>query len=747
MAKRQNTFLIKRSNVPGKVPTSGDLMLGELALNTADVILYTSGTTSNSILPIGWDRLSTISGGTIYAPVTIDSNLTVYSGFTFINGASDGYILTSDPSGNASWEPLTVPGTSAIYSNTSNFTSGVTKTITHNLNTTNVLVQTIDTNTNELIYTYVDNYQVNSVDVTLNETLNNIKVVVAGGVFVEITGATTSDTYTTGATLNGNTIEFNRNDLSNAYSVDLTPILSTGGTSVTAFTYNNSNTLTISSSNGSSYSATINTVTGLTVNGDVTFNEGSLLNPDYIDFNISYTGNTIVEGRMYWDEDNGTISLGLHDNEVLLQLGQENLYYIKNQSGATIENGRVVRASGTLGTSGRILGEYMIADGSIEGKYTLGVATQDILNGADGYVTEFGLVRDIDTTGSLYGEIWSDGDILYVSPTIAGGLTNVRPQSPNINIEIGIIVYSNANGSIFVRPHRYPRVSDLQNVTATGATDGDLLLFDGVTWINSKTLNGSYTITGNTTIGGGLTANTVSATTYYGDGSNLTGINDFYVTGGTYSNGTLTLNRQNGSLSISGFSTGNTSIDTYVTGFTKSDGLLTISQNGGQSPLTASTIESRSISFNSNDMALNTASRVTLTPLVMSVTRFVGLGAVDDAGISFMVPQDYLNTPQFYYTWRASTTSANIAKISMDIYSGTTNNLGSLTTSVETLSLTGTPTTANVFLFSPTASSSLTLNGGDNLHVRIYRDPGDAGDTFTGDLDMINFTFKYNSKS
>lgn len=58
MGNRQNTFLLKRSSVTGKKPTNGQILLGELAINTADVILYASGTTSNSILPIGWDRIS-----------------------------------------------------------------------------------------------------------------------------------------------------------------------------------------------------------------------------------------------------------------------------------------------------------------------------------------------------------------------------------------------------------------------------------------------------------------------------------------------------------------------------------------------------------------------------------------------------------------------------------------------------------------------------------------------------------------
>ena len=56
----------------------------------------------------------------------------------------------------------------------------------------------------------------------------------------------------------------------------------------------------------------------------------------------------------------------------------------------------------------------------------------------------------------------------------------------------------------------------------------------------------------------GITTTVMSATTYYGDGSNLTNIaiTDNYVTGGTYNNGLLTLNRQNGSVNVNGFFSG-----------------------------------------------------------------------------------------------------------------------------------------------------------------------------------------------
>jgi len=78
MANRQTTFLIKRSNVPGKVPPSSGLTSGELALNTADAILYTSGSTANQILPIGWDRIHR-TGDTVTGDFIINGNIDVTS--------------------------------------------------------------------------------------------------------------------------------------------------------------------------------------------------------------------------------------------------------------------------------------------------------------------------------------------------------------------------------------------------------------------------------------------------------------------------------------------------------------------------------------------------------------------------------------------------------------------------------------------------------------------------------------------
>jgi len=376
-----------------------------------------------------------------------------------------------------------------------------------------------------------------------------------------------TDTFTTGGTYDNSTalITFIKND-SSQYTVDLSTI-DVNDTFVTGFTYNNENTFILSRNDGVDLSATINIMSGLTINGDLTVTgntylvnvTGTSFYTDYIDFNNALTPLPAdLEGRIYWDEDNGTLTLGMHGGQVLQQIGLEEYYYVKNQSGATIQNGRVIRAAGTLGASGRILGEYMIADGTIPAKFTLGIATEDIVNGDDGYVTEFGLVRGIDATGTPYGQVWNDGDVLWVSPTTFGGLTNVEPQAPNLKIEMAIVIHATANGSIFVRPHRYPYLYDIQQVNYSAGTENNLdilqwnsstLTWDktntpafsgltvyGDTFLQSttaSTLTLSSTPTENNTNTEILSRNSISGEVEYRDISTF-GVNITVVTGTTY---------------------------------------------------------------------------------------------------------------------------------------------------------------------------------------------------------------------
>jgi hypothetical protein len=115
------------------------------------------------------------------------------------------------------------------------------------------------------------------------------------------------DIFTTGTTLSGNTILFDRNDIFNAYSVDLTPMLSgfsTTDTYVTGGTYNSLTESIDFSGNSSETTFSVNVsqllddtntfTTGVTLNGNIIeFNRNDLSNAYSVDLSqLVFTGNT-----------------------------------------------------------------------------------------------------------------------------------------------------------------------------------------------------------------------------------------------------------------------------------------------------------------------------------------------------------------------------------------------------------------------------------------------------------------------
>ena len=91
-------------------------------------------------------------------------------------GASSGYVLKSDGSGNATWQ--TDSGT-LKYAADKSLTAGAAGTVTHNLGTTDVIVQVKDPSGNLTTPGTVNNYQANSVDITVSVT-GTYRVIIIG---------------------------------------------------------------------------------------------------------------------------------------------------------------------------------------------------------------------------------------------------------------------------------------------------------------------------------------------------------------------------------------------------------------------------------------------------------------------------------------------------------------------------------------------------------------------------------------
>jgi hypothetical protein len=176
------------------------------------------------------------------------------------------------------------------------------------------------------------------------------------------------------------------------------------------------------------------------------------------------------------------------------------------------------------------------------------------------------------------------------------------------------------------------------------------------------------TVSGATNFTGGLSANTISATTYY----NLP--NDIFVTGGTYSSGSITItNNTGGTFNITGLYTGGT--DVYVTGGTKSNGTVTFTNNTGgtfnvtgfsDTFVTGGTYSNGTATFTNNTGGTFNVTGLT-TPFtggtVSGATNFTGgLSANTISATTITTPGVTLNNNGLTATTISATTYYNLPK-------------------------------------------------------------------------------------
>jgi hypothetical protein len=186
-----------------------------------------------------------------------------------------------------------------------------------------------------------------------------------------------------------------------------------------------------------------------------------------LEFDNTPTNIPTSAGGAYWNDADGTLDLILKGGNVKLQVGQESVIRVVNKTATNINllesNYQAVRVTGAQGQRLKVdLAQATTDNLSAE---TIGLVTETINNNQEGFITTSGLVRNINTTGSLQGETWADGDIVYLSPTIAGRITKVKPVAPNHLVIIGYVISAHATqGSIFVKVDNGYELDELHNV-------------------------------------------------------------------------------------------------------------------------------------------------------------------------------------------------------------------------------------------------------------------------------------------
>jgi hypothetical protein len=295
---------------------------------------------------------------------------------------------------------------------------------------------------------------------------------------------------------------------------------------------------------------------------------------DYFQLDTTYSNGSIA-GRFSWNPDRETAELGL-DGTVSLILGQDNLWYVKNQTGTAIPKGRAVMAVGALGASGRILVAPMVADGSVSPKYLIGVTIEEIANGDDGFVISQGKLRGFNTSG------YTQGSVLYCDPSNAGQFTDTEPTAPDLKLPIAFTVDSKNNGTLAIRVTAGTTISEANDVQITSVSNDQFLRYNSTSgaWENETVTFGTVTSvdltagTGISVSGGPITTsgsitvtNTAPDQTVVlnsGTGINVTGTYPTFTIAATGGTGTVT------SIATTAPITGGTITTTGTIGITQS---------------------------------------------------------------------------------------------------------------------------------------------------------------------------------
>ena len=177
------------------------------------------------------------------------------------------------------------------------------------------------------------------------------------------------------------------------------------------------------------------------------------------------------------------------------------VYLVRNNTGSTILKGTLVGAVGAE-PSGRIdVAPFEVTGTENSELRAMGIVTSNISSGVNGAVMSFGTLTGLDTRGdtasalAVGDETWAAGDILFAHPTVAGKLTNVRPQH---DLAVAFITVRHASsGQIAIRI--IPGNNHLEwmhDVVLTSPTDGQFLRYNSAStvWVNDEINLGTDTV-------------------------------------------------------------------------------------------------------------------------------------------------------------------------------------------------------------------------------------------------------------
>lgn len=155
-----------------------------------------------------------------------------------------------------------------------------------------------------------------------------------------------------------------------------------------------------------------------------------------------------------------------------------------NKTGSTIAKMTVVYIDGGHGNLPTIAKAQASSESASSKTY--GITSEEITDDHSGKVVVLGALTGLDTNQFSV----SQGTVLYLSPTVAGGLTTTKPSAPNHIVTVGKIIRNHNNqGVIEVNIQNGFEIQELHNVAINNVTHNNILVYNSGTslWENKNT--------------------------------------------------------------------------------------------------------------------------------------------------------------------------------------------------------------------------------------------------------------------
>ena len=403
---------------------------------------------------------------------------------------------------------------------------------------------------------------------------------------------------------------------------------------------------------------------------------------------VQLSGTTAGGGLFSWDDGNGTAQLTLKGGNSTLQLGQETLARVYNDSGVALTDGQIVYISGSQGN--RVAVKLAKADSEATSAGTLGMVTEPIAVGAEGFITILGTVNRLNTSGL------TAGSLIYLSASTAGAYTTVKPTAPNHGVIVGYVERVHATvGSIYVKVDNGYELDELHNVVINTPSNGQTLVYDAVAgvWENS-----------NITAGTGISVTNGAGSITVSNTAPNTNTNISI----THNGSSVVVNSSDGTSGTINSATGSTAGVMSSTDKAKLDG---IAANANNYVLPAAT----STTLGGIELFSDTVQPTAANAVTSNASRTYGI-QVNSSG------QAVVNVP-----WTDTNSGGTVTSVSG-------------TGSVSGLSLSGTVTTSGSLTLSGTLSASI-----DNItdESRLFNNMGQNHNTQTDFNSISDFGVRY----